>query len=83
MNSNSVEKFRVQKNAVAKNIKVSSENQIKQNMIFSDNKPANANSLDKQSGNKNNTVSKMILKNQFNNNLSDEKSINNLKSYLV
>ena len=48
-------------------------------MIFSDNKPKqnqNANSLDKQSGNKNNTVSKMILKNQFSNNLSDEKSMN-------
>ena len=54
-------------------------------MIFSDNKKQNAqNSLDKQSGNKNNTVSKMILKNQFSNNLSDEKSINQpmIKNYL-
>ena len=46
-------------------------------MIFSDNKKQGTqNSLDKQSGTKNNTVSKMILKNQFTNNLSDEKSIN-------
>jgi len=52
-------------------------------MIFSDNKKqATQNSLDKQSGNKNNTVSKMILKNQFTNNLSDEKSINMPKNYL-
>lgn len=85
MNSNSVEKFRIQAKNGKNNIKISSENQVKQTqgMIFSDNKKqATQNSLDKQSGNKNNTVSKMILKNQFSNNLSDEKSINKPKNYL-
>ena len=83
MNSNSVEKFRLQAKNGKNSIKISSENQVKaQGMIFSDNKKyAPQNSLNQESGNKNNTVTKMILKNNFNN-LSDEKSIIKPKNYL-
>ena len=51
MNSNSVEKFRIQAKNSKNNVKISSENQVKvnQGMIFSDNKnnKNTQNSLDK------------------------------------
>lgn len=80
MNSNSVEKFRLQKNSnTTQNYKVVSENQLKaQGMVFSDNKKQSLNA---------HSFKKMIQKNQTTNNLSDEKQVQHhqplIKNYLA
>ena len=81
MNSNSVEKFRAQKkvnntqsNQHQKNAEISTSQAKPQPMVFSDNKRQSVNA---------HSFKKIILKNQINNTLSDEKRQSTAQNQLV